>query len=145
MKRGQIETARTDSSAAPLRLRLQLTVPPGAVSTTTGILEPLVDGVVSALHAHDGSEVTDLAARLALLGPDAREISGLLLDTSRSILGTRRLLWRWREGVQWNPADDRVVTCELLVEHGDGRLLTGDLHTATTTGGAHPRAPLGAP
>ena len=52
-----------------------------------------------------------------------------LLQPSGAALGRRRLLHRFRDGVQWNPADDRCVTARLRLQPGDEWRLKGELHS----------------
>jgi hypothetical protein len=39
-------------------------------------------------------------------------------DPESAVLGRQRLLWRWRNGVQWNPADDLCVAAEVVIDPG---------------------------
>lgn len=67
-------------------------------------LKPLLDGLVSALHAHDGSSREILEPRLDhVLGGQNWQ---LLTDPSDSVLPQRRLLRPHGENFAWNPADD---------------------------------------
>ena len=99
------------------------------------ITKPLVDGVIAAFHAHDDPASLDLvASRVAAeLGASVDEIRALLLEDRTAILGARRLLWPWRDGVQWNPADDRCLAFRIrrvakaTTTHSDGLRLKGSL------------------
>jgi hypothetical protein len=74
------------------------------------MVKVLVDGVMSALHAHDGTQLELLAGRLAeRLSLPADHVAGLLAGDTPAVLGQRRLLWPFRDFVQWNPADDAIV------------------------------------
>ena len=93
----------------PLALRLTVHRV-GDRPSMLGMVKVLVDGVISALHSHDGTEVDAVAARLGLrLGVAPDHVASLLMARPTAVLGTRRLLWPFRDFVQWNPADDRVV------------------------------------
>jgi len=104
------------------------------------IIKPLVDGVIAALHTHDGTALADVSDRLRaqlpgsdasdiaqlpgsdasdiaqLPGSDASDIAQRLVDDDAAVLGPRRLVWPRASGVQWNPADDLCVALELRVE-----------------------------
>lgn len=98
-----------------------------------GLVKALVDGLVSALHAHDGQDLDTVTERLSSrLGVEAAALAVLLLDDRLAVLGTRRLLWPYRNFVQWNPADDIIV---------DLRLTTTPAPTWTTTGTVRSLAP----
>jgi hypothetical protein len=100
-------------------LRIVAHAPGDGAGDAASLVKPLVDGVVSALHRHDGHDLDELSRRLAFLhgiGPAAaRE---LLVDDQTAALGTRRLLWRRSGGVQWDPGDDACVVGELRLERG---------------------------
>jgi hypothetical protein len=73
------------------------------------MIKVLVDGVVSALHRHDGSQLEVLAERLSgRLAVSADHVARLLTGDAE-VLGTRKLLWPYRNFVQWNPADDAIA------------------------------------
>jgi hypothetical protein len=89
-------------------LELVLETPAQVRVNLAAITKPLLDGVVAAFHAHDDPASLDLVAgRVAVqLGASTDEVRSLLSQHRTAILGARRLLWPWRTGVQWNPADD---------------------------------------
>jgi hypothetical protein len=80
------------------------------------IIKPLFDGIIAALHFHDHPIVDDIAERIGhSVGVDPDDVAALLSDPSEAVLGGRRLAWCWRQGVQWNPADDRCLAGDLIV------------------------------
>ena len=100
----------TDASSA-IGLEMGIELPASAPTNLAALAKPLIDGVISAFHAHDDPRTLDLVAErvAAQIGAPAAEIRSLLQQNESAILGSRRLLWPWREGVQWNPADDRCA------------------------------------
>ena len=73
------------------------------------VLKYVLDGVIAGFHSHDGSAMDAVLAPVAAschLG--LAETRRLLLDSSVDVLGTRRLVWVRGDGVQINPADDRL-------------------------------------
>lgn len=104
---------------APFGLRVRITRGQGGASHVAAMVKPLVDGIVAAMHQHDGRDLMRLATRVAqATSADAAEIARHLRDGSRAALGARRLLWARRSSVQWNPADHRCVAAEVLIEPG---------------------------
>ncbi len=104
------------TASAVFGLRLTVGVPRPEQFNVASTVKPLLDGVISGLHAHDGHNLGDLSARLASqLDTAPSIISGLLMSDQGAALGERRLLHAWRHGVQWNPADDRCVAAAILV------------------------------
>lgn len=98
----------------PLAVRIVIGLP-GAVSMpVTAVLKPLIDGVISAFHYHEGGDETELAERLkGRTGVEASRIENWLTDRRQAALGGRRLLWPRGKSVQWNPADERCVAVEV--------------------------------
>lgn len=79
-------------------------------------LKPMLDGVIAAFHSHDGTALEDLAYRLSrvtALDPD--KAAHWLVDAQHAALSQRRLLWPFRDGVQWNPADDLCVAARVEI------------------------------
>ncbi len=98
-------------------VRLHVQTGPGPVADAAALVKPLVDAVVAALHRHDGTDLDELSRRVAMTsGLEAGAAAGLLMRQDRARLGPRRLLWRWKDGVQWNPGDDACVLGELWIE-----------------------------
>lgn len=82
-----------------------------------GEVKPIFDGVISALHQHDGNDGDEVSRRISSrLGKEPRELLELLNEPSTNVLGTRRLVWRRATYVQWNPADERCVAGELVLD-----------------------------
>ncbi|MGE0569850.1 MAG: hypothetical protein AB7H85_11950 [Dehalococcoidia bacterium] len=90
--------------------------------TVVPLLKPVLDGLVTALHSHDGRDLDQICARLSTRLPIlANEVSALLVHNPATLLGTRRLVWPFRDGLQLNPADDRLAAAEFAVTlSGDG-------------------------
>ncbi|MDQ3642580.1 MAG: hypothetical protein M3450_14220, partial [Actinomycetota bacterium] len=111
-----------------LGLDLTLHRPPGSgPPAMLGMIKVLVDGVVSALHRHDGSQLELLAERLSgRLAVPADHVARLLTGNA-AVLGTRRLLWPYREFVQWNPADDAIASLRVGTMPSSTWLLSGRL------------------
>lgn len=84
------------------------------------LFKVLVDGVVAALHCHDGSRLDEVSRRLAgRLGIEERLVRDALMDDSHAMLGRTRLLWPFgSHGLQWNPRDEDCVSGELLPDRG---------------------------
>ena len=115
-------------------LRLRLGVPAGQRRRlTVDLVKRLIDGVVVCYHSHvsQGDDQRDLARRAS--APDTTVTLDMLHDEPWSALGARRLLWPRGAGVQWNPADDYCVACEVTIDtsHARGWTLSGSLSAAS--------------
>ncbi len=103
-----------------------------------GLAKPIIDGVVAAFSNHDGSNGRELSRLLgSSLGKDEDEIYEYL-HKGKAVLGTRRLLWAFRGGFQFNPADEYCVACELLYggdSEDDSYQLSGELFAVVENAG----------
>lgn len=77
-----------------------------------GMLKPMLDGIVAAMHCDLDPDVTAVGRLAGILGLGSEEVR-TKLNGSASPLGRRRLVWPFREGMQWNPADELCVACDL--------------------------------
>jgi hypothetical protein len=85
--------------------------------SVAGSIKTLVDGVVSAYHAHNADGRAE-AERLAAKGFGSPEwLQAMLRDPAWALLGARRLLWLTANDVQWNPGDDQCVAAEINLQH----------------------------
>jgi hypothetical protein len=129
LRRAALDVVPREDPLAPFGLELVVGATGHERPAPAKIVKPLVDGVIAALHAHDGSALDDVSERLHAQLPDesASDIAGLLVDESAAALGQRRLLWPRMSGVQWNPADDLCVAIEVRIEPAAQREIAGRL------------------
>ncbi len=76
-------------------------------------VKALLDGLIAALHVHDGSNRDHVVAALGEVG-DGRRLWALLNDPDGAIFGRRRLVRPHGLGIAWNPADERCGYFELV-------------------------------
>lgn len=110
-----------DAGAREVGLEVRLVLPTNSTLGLHSSMKALLDGIIASFHRHDGSgNVDDLSSRVAAqLGVTAGEARGLLLEGPAE-LGPRRLVHAFGRQVQWNPADDWLVTADLCVERVGG-------------------------
>lgn len=98
-------------------LRVTLRTPSPGTPRVIDLIKPLFDGVVTALHYHDGTAEPEICTRLAaLLAVDVEEITQLLHDQRGTVLGLRRLIFLFGAGMMANPQDDLCFAGQLLPE-----------------------------
>jgi hypothetical protein len=68
-------------------------------------VKSLLDGLVAALHVHDGSHRDHVTAALTELG-DGERLWRLLNNPEVAVLGERRLVRPHGQKIAWNPADE---------------------------------------
>lgn len=90
-------------------------LPPGYNYNFAGLIKPMLDGIIASLHSYDGTQLNEVARRLAMVLPDPpEELSRILLERNKAILGRRCLVHPFRKFVQWNPADEQCVFIKLM-------------------------------
>jgi hypothetical protein len=124
----------TDSELGWFGLSIQIRAHRRYRFNAPALIKPLFDGVISAFHSYNGKRIDSVAAVLSRqLNLPADEVARDLLSSDMAVLGARQLLWPWRDSVQWNPADERCVAGELLLNQWqDTRIaMLGELFEAT--------------
>ena len=114
-----VHAAASDSSTIGLEITVELLR--GARVNLATLAKPLIDGTIAAFHEHGDSASLDLVASRvgAQISVPDEDVRSLLSRNAAAILGSRRLLWPWRDGVQWNPADDRCSAVRIGCESRD--------------------------
>lgn len=129
--RGEV-TARSNRSEPPEAFALSITVSPpaGWRGSMSGLIKPLADGIVSALHNHVGS-VDHIADRASSIDATLTtgELTALLARTGPAPLGAVRLITPRGAGVQWQTADDGIVALDVRI--------TTDIAPGTVEAKAH--------
>lgn len=107
-------------------LRIVMNVPDTTpIVGVSGLMKPLLDGLIAAFHRHDGSDLDEIARRLAQqLDISTSDAARLLSDAAIAALGERRLVWLRGVGLQWNPRDDDCVAAEVIVRPSGRRRWT---------------------
>jgi hypothetical protein len=85
-----------------------------------GATKSMLDGLVSALHCHDGSNPDVLRPRLTASG-DPSEMWHMLCDSSTAVLGRRTLIRAPGSRLAWNPADHLCTAFRVRVRSGGTR------------------------
>jgi hypothetical protein len=92
------------------------------------LVKPLVDAAIATLHAYEGDQLSDVSARLATrLAVPVQDVAERLADSTHAVMGPRRLLWPFRDFVQWNPADDLLSHISIRCHNAPSWTLAGSL------------------
>ena len=103
-------------SGAEYRGEIAISVEFGSAWRGRGVasaVKELLDGLVMALHVHDGTHAEHITRALARVGAGP-ELWELLNEPSAAILGRRQLVHRRGEGITVNPADERCASFRLV-------------------------------
>ena len=132
-KKGQVNCSHPKVTPNKFGLDITLNIPNNVWCNLAVLIKPLLDGVISAFHRHDVPDDKTILERLAgLTGFSVAEAERLLCEELDPILGARKLVWAFKQTIQWNPADDACVACKVKIERSanntswsmDGKLFT---------------------
>lgn len=111
-----------------LDLTLSLPVAPRNV---VSFVKPVIDGVLAGLQAYEGQELAEVSRRVGRqLHLPAEQVEALLQPLGQEAFAPGRTLWPRRDGVQWNPPDDRLIAAAIRLERGATCRISGDLFAA---------------
>ncbi|WP_339278865.1 hypothetical protein NYE40_20190 [Paenibacillus sp. FSL W8-1187] len=132
--------APVELAEAPLGISVQIGLPPRFGLSLFSVLKPLLDGIMAALQRHDGSSREEACRRVAqAAGIAPAQAMRWLEEDPRAVLPAGKVVFPYREGVFWNPADDRLVQIELEVVHETDSSASircaGQLHVVETRRG----------
>ncbi len=133
MKNGVVEVTGKLEVPSYLGLELKINAPRGTRINLAAAIKPLLDGIISGFHSHDGTYNSIVIGRVAQsLGVEVSVIEHMLMDKSIEVLGTRNLLHPFGKGVQWNPADELCIVAKVVVDEcrvGSNWSLDGEIFT----------------
>jgi len=122
VKTGSVTLVRGNYVAKPWSISVTIDAPSSPTITCSKIVKHLMDGIASALHCHDGSDIDYLSEQLGKSPGLCDEAStrSLLLDSSHALFGATDLLYRYRQssGVKWNPKDEYCTYCAIRCRYG---------------------------
>jgi len=103
----------------PWGILISIRAPSSSKITCSNIVKPLIDGIASALHFHDGADIDCLGERLGVnLGfRDGTSVKALLQDDTNTLFGETNLLCRHGDNVQWNPRDEYCTYCSIKCQY----------------------------
>lgn len=117
IKNGKIEVVKKLENPIYIGLSLKINAPRGTNINVAGIIKPLLDGIISGFHSHNGSDNSVVTERIAhSLGLEALAVEKMLMDSSINLLGMRNLLHPFGKGIQWNPADDSCIFAKVIID-----------------------------
>ena len=119
-------------------LKLTINEPKDSRIKVVTILKPLLDGIVSAFHHHDKTDLNEVIFRLKkLISIPEEEITQALLDVRTSILGVRNFVQLYRDNIKWNPEDDAFHYVKIKIKSSkldeysiDGEIFSLEKNTA---------------
>ena len=139
-KQQTIEVHATSDDDSPLSLDVEVLPSTSRAPRIASMIKPLLDGMLCAIHSHDGSDLEEIVGRIKarLTDTSAERIERWLSDHTHAALGerqlVRQLVRRFGKGIQWNPADDRLVSIRVSLGKpiAEGTRVVGTLHSCTT-------------
>ncbi len=133
MKKGNNKVSNFIDSSTPFGVQVTINTPVARISLSHTI-KPLLDGIISSFHNHDGSNMDEIAERLSgLLKLSKEDTAALLANSTIAVLGRRRLLNPFGKGLQWNPADHMCVAAKVTVQIDNDWSISGEIFKVNGT------------
>ncbi|NLC45189.1 MAG: hypothetical protein GX783_13025 [Clostridiales bacterium] len=133
IKSGTVEVIDKLKLPSYFGLKLKINAPRGTRINLASVIKPLLDGIISGFHSHDGSYNPIVVGRLTRsLGEEESHIERMLMEQSKAVLGIRNLVHPFGTGIQWNPGDDFCVAAKVVIDDcivGTSWSLEGELFT----------------
>lgn len=118
--RGSVELCAA-ALHGPLAARITLRSGHPRPLNLAAVSKPIVDGLLAALHGFAGPDEVEVAARAARqAGATAEEAAGWLRRSRVGGIGEHRFVHLRGDGLQWTPADDRLVLVDVVREQAAG-------------------------
>jgi hypothetical protein len=137
MKTGMVEVLAQYDGTSLLGLDLKIKSPKDQKVNLAAAIKSLVDGIISSFHMQDGLPDSKATVRLAeLLNNTPEAITEMLCNTRLAVLGKRKLIHPFMDGIQWNPADDCCMAVRVVLEDcldGEDWFISGKLFTVSET------------
>lgn len=129
LRQGTIEVIR-ETPSPPREFALRITLEAARPLALASVIKTLFDGVICALHRHDGRDLEVIGGRLAArLEVDSSKVIDELCSSRGNILGTRRLIKPTKSGgLHWNPYDEGCLVGQVSYLPGNGTF-SGELLT----------------
>ncbi len=131
--RQSAQVSRPLDAGVPFSLRLEVSA--DGAPRPAAFVKPLFDAAICALHVYDGNAdaLAEASRRIApVVGMTPQAVADVLRADAVAVLGKRRTVVPYREGVKWDPADDRCLAGEVLTTSacGAGWTVSGELRGA---------------
>ncbi len=87
---------------------------PNECGNIVSMMKPMIDGIISGMHSENLKD-GDAEIRLSkILNVPNERITELLYRKDFSILGERNLISAYRDGLKWNPEDERCIEITII-------------------------------
>lgn len=121
IKNGRINVVNRlrNYTSSQIGLSVRLMIPDHYKLKLVSVMKPLIDGTISAFHRWENPDYEIIRIIADRLRTDTGTVRNLLIRENESILGSRDLVHKWSNSIQWNPADDNLVAVKLSLECAD--------------------------
>lgn len=97
----------------PFGLDISFTAPKSEETNLTAIMKPMLDGVICAFHSYKEPLDSSFDVIKAYLNCPREN----LINLEFGILGKEKYVYEYRNGIKWNPDDDRCNKVRLSVQY----------------------------
>lgn len=135
IKNGRINVVNRlrNYTSSQIGLNVRLTLPDNKFKLVS-VTKPLIDGTISTFHRWENPDHDIIRIIADRLRTDTETVRNLLIQENEAILGSRDLVHKWSNSIQWNPTDDKIVAVRLSLECADieSIKISGEIYLADT-------------
>lgn len=106
------------------RLSIEVHTPEDKPIKLASCMKPLLDGLISALQYSESIDPIALKILAASIGEPFDAVKAELENQKNKLLGNqKKLVFAYREGIKWNPADDRLKECTISINRTSPKVI----------------------
>ena len=100
-------------------LSIEIDKPKSEVLNITNIQKPLLDGLISVFHEATNIDKEVVKYIDSKTSYSAEDIKGFLSNNKIAVLPQRDIIQKYREGIKWNPQDEKCTDVRIIVRETD--------------------------
>jgi hypothetical protein len=103
-------------------LYIEIDKPRNEILNIVNVQKPLLDGIISVFHEAANVD-KDIIRYIALKTRYSVEaIENFVSNNKTAVLSKRDIIQKYREGIKWNPQDEKCIDVRIMVRETDDKL-----------------------
>ncbi len=103
-------------------LNIEIGKPKNEVLNIINIQKPLLDGIISAFHESTNIDKEIIEYIVSKTQYSSEEIQKFVCNNKIAVLPQRDVIQKYREGIKWNPQDEKCTDVRIIVRETDDKV-----------------------
>ena len=103
-------------------LNIEISKPKNEVLNIINIQKPLLDGIIAAFHEATNIDKEIIEYIVSKTQYSSEEIAKFVSDNEIAVLPQRDVIQKYREGIKWNPQDEKCIDVRIIVRETDDKV-----------------------